>query len=189
MLESVADESSNVAFHSDGQFAHAGEEFHRTVHRLVRCSGTSDDLDDRDEVRRVPKVHADRERCIVEISRDRADRDDRGVRRENGGRICGTQFGEESALDIEVLDDSLDHEVDIRDGPRNLGINLNERLVAGAHRPGVSEGRVEHRGVHVGQGCPDPGARHEPCDATAHEPGADDGDGRDRALDLGQHAV
>ena len=57
VLQAVADEPGHVPLNPDRDLARELQHFERCVHRFGRCVFAADDLDDGDEVRRVPPVH------------------------------------------------------------------------------------------------------------------------------------
>ena len=80
----------------------------RGVGALLRA----DDLDEREQRRRVEEVHADHALRMLGRLGDGMDRDRRGVRREDRvGPHEAVELGEHLALRLELLDDRLDHEI------------------------------------------------------------------------------
>ena len=72
----------------------------------------ADDLDERHAVDRVEEVHADDVLGMLRVRGDVGDRDRRRVRGEDRARLLDAfELREDLPLDVDVLDDGLDHEV------------------------------------------------------------------------------
>ena len=160
-------------------------------HRVVHLGGAHD-LDERDEVRRVPEVGADDALLVRRLRGDLGDAHHRGVGAEDGRRRThAVELLEDVLLELEVLVDALDDDVGVAPG----GGQVRGRRDAGHGRLDIG-GRAEPVLGQEARGSARtaPGARPSASaktswsttscpasgedlrDADAHHAGADDGD-------------
>jgi hypothetical protein len=125
--DAVADEVRGVAADDHALAEHAiGEVDELGDHRGIAVRGR-DDLEQVHVARRVEEVHAAEAttRGLGQALGDRGDRDAAGVRGEHGVRgRGGGDPGEELLLDVEALDDGLDHEIAGGDGSLEVVLKI-----------------------------------------------------------------
>ena len=107
----VLDEARHLAL-DDGVVADVPHELDGGVDGRLRRVVAGDDLDHRDQVRRVRPVHADDALGVLQVGRDLGDRDARRVRGEDRvRRDVLLERGEQLLLQLEPLGNRLDHEL------------------------------------------------------------------------------
>lgn len=193
-LHPVADEAERLLLQYDGPLAYAFEDSFSDLDSLVTRLGAAHDLDEGKKVCGIPPV-GDRDLVgAVRGSRELAGHVRRRVARQNGvGRAVPIEVGEDTSLEIEVLEHSLDDKSHVvhraghrRTRPYASGDGLRGRLV---HQSLLLEhsqrcGDVLHRLAEIllGRvGEDDLVAAHGEVhrDAVAHEARADDADASD----------
>ena len=149
----AVDDETGVVGAADRGLADRGREARRRRHRLRRGLDALDDLDQAHHRRRVEEVEAEHALGPRRHAGQLADRQRRGVRRENRvARRCGIELHEHGLLEIELLGHRLDHEVDVAEavvagGRADQGERAGELLVGlRARQPLLRHQRVELAG-------------------------------------------
>ena len=164
---------------------------------LVVGRAAADELDQRHDRHRAEEVHADEpgRARLADGRGERVDRDRRRVRGEDRGRPgrCRRGRAHSVALDVEVLEHRLDHEVGVARRRRGRRSRRGARASRRAPRRGAGPSRPRARGCRrSGRGRPRPAPgpartgstvladrRVDLRDAVAHQPGAGDEDALD----------
>ena len=185
--EPVGDEADRVG-RADRLAAHRPRDLGGRLQRLRGGVVAGDDLDQAHQRRRVEEVHAAHPLRPLDAGGDRGHRQGGGVRGEDRLRPAELgQFGEQAALQLEVLRRRLDHELafaelldalhEVQPFLRRLSLGFAPHPANGALReavghPGLTCGkRLARRVVEPGL---EPAQAGELGDPRAHGPGADD---------------
>jgi hypothetical protein len=183
VLQPVADEARHVGVDRHRRQARRGQRPHRRVdHRRARA-GRPDDLDQRDQVGRVPEVGAHHALRMGQPVGDPPDRDGGRVRGQRDARWGHrVQLGEDLPLDREALRGRLDDQVGAFAGRRDAVrgpdpahdlLGVDPQQPAGAGHP-VGDG-VPRLSARVVDGHRRPGGGEDLRDRRTHPPAADDG--------------